>query len=273
MVTGVDSVRLGFLYPGYAAEDDYPDLVRRLPMPAVAEVVHTSVGELGDLHTVEALHAMGEHERLADGAAVLRGKGVAAAMWACTSGSFVYGWDGAQEQVTVLRKQSGTPASSTSFAFVHAARFLRIRRVAVAATYPEPVAERFAGFLRAGGIEVVGLTPNDVMTATEAGEMTDDATVRMVAAGDRPGAEAVLVPDTALRTARVLPRLAREVGKPVLTANQVTVWEAARLAGLAGAWADAGRSDAGPSDADLSDAGQFDAGQFLAGGMLPERLG
>lgn len=246
MTSGPDSVRLGFLYPGYAAEDDYPRLAGRLSTPAVAEVVHTSVGELGDLHTVEALLAMGEHERLAEGAAALRSRGVAAAMWACTSGSFVYGWDGAREQVQTLREHAGVPASSTSFAFVHAAQSLGIRRVAVAATYPAPVAERFAAFLGAGGIEVAGLTPNDVMTATEAGEMSDEATVRMVAAGDRPDAEAVFVPDTALRTASVLPGLARELGKPVLTANQVTVWEAARLAGLG------------------------DASQFLTSGRLPE---
>lgn len=239
MATGVGSARLGFLYPGYAAEDDYPDLVRRLSTPVIAEVVHTSVGELGDLHTVEALHAMGEHERLAEGAAVLRSRGVAAAMWACTSGSFVYGWDGAGEQVAMLREQTGVPASSTSFAFVHAVRSLGIQRVAVAATYPEPVAERFTDFLGAAGIEVVGVTPNDVMTASEAGEMSGDATVRMIVSGDRPGAEAVLVPDTALRTAGVLPRLARELDKPVLTANQVTVWEAARLAGLIDAATDA----------------------------------
>jgi maleate cis-trans isomerase len=255
MATGVDSARLGFLYPGYAAEDDYPDLVRRLRAPAVAEVVHTSVGEHGDLHTVEALHAMGEEQRLAEGAAVLRSRRVAAAMWACTSGSFVYGWDGAGKQVAMLEEQAGVPASSTSFAFVHAAQSLGIRRVAIAATYPAPVAERFVGFLAAAGIETVGLTPNDVMTATEAGEMSDDATVRMIAAGDRPGAHAVLVPDTALRTARVLPRLARELGKPVLTANQVTVWEAARLAGLDGAQVDA------------------DAGRFLVGDMPPQGSG
>ena len=241
MMTGVDSVRLGFLYPGHAAEGDYPDMVRGLSVPAVAEVVHTSVGELGDLHTVEALHAMGERERLAEGAAELRGRGVDAVMWACTSGSFVYGWDGAEQQVAALRQQAGVPASSTSFAFVYAARSLGIRRVAIAATYPAPVAERFAEFLGAAGIEVTGLTPNDVMTATEAGEMSEDATARMIAAGDRPDAEAVFVPDTALPTARVLPRLAREAGKPVLTANQVTVWEAMRIAGLAGSWADATR--------------------------------
>jgi maleate cis-trans isomerase len=252
MASAVDPIRLGFLYPGHAAEGDYPDLVRRLPSPTVAEVFHTSVGALGDQHTVEAMHAMGEDERLADGAAVLRDRGVAAAMWACTSGSFVYGWDGAQAQVATLREHAGVPASSTSFAFVHAARTLGIRRVAVAATYPEALARRFVSFLRAGGIEVLGLAPASIMTATEAGQLTDEETVAMIAAGDQPGAEAVLVPDTALRTAGVLPRVAKEIGKPVLTANQVTVWEAARLARL---------------DGDGDDSGHLLT--FLTGGTLP----
>lgn len=233
-MTGADLVRLGFLYPGYAAEDDFPELVRRLPVPASAEVVHTTMGELGDLHTVESLQAMGEHERLAQGAAVLRSRGVAAVMWACTSGSFTYGWDGAASQAAALQEQAGVPASSTSLAFIHAAQALGIRRVAVAATYPAPVAERFTAFLAAGGIEVLSMTPAHIMTASEAGRLSDDATLAMIATANRPDAEAVLVPDTALHTARILPQLMRAVGKRVLTANQVTVWEAARLAGLAG---------------------------------------
>ncbi|GGT14038.1 hypothetical protein GCM10010254_38270 [Streptomyces chromofuscus] len=40
----------------------------------------------------------------------------------------------------------------------------------------------------------------------------------------------VLLPDTALHTAAHIPALEKELGKPVLTANQVTVWEALRLA-------------------------------------------
>ncbi len=50
--------------------------------------------------------------------------GAEAVVWACTSGSFVYGWEGAQGQVRALARSAGLPASSTSFAFVHAAQEL-----------------------------------------------------------------------------------------------------------------------------------------------------
>ena len=42
--------------------------------------------------------------------------------------------------------------------------------------------------------------------------------------------EAVLIPDTALHTVDFLPELEAAAGKTVLTANQVTMWEALRLA-------------------------------------------
>ncbi len=47
--------------------------------------------------------------------------------------------------------------------------------------------------------------------------------------GDHTDADAVLLPDTALHTAAHLTALETELAKPVLTANQVTVWEALRL--------------------------------------------
>ena len=53
----------------------------------------------------------------------------------------------------------------------------------------------------------------------------------MVAGADRTGAEAVLVPDTAMHSLAWLPDLEAAAGMPVLTANQVTVFEGLRLAG------------------------------------------
>lgn len=233
-------VRLGFLYPGRAAEDEYPRLAAMLSRPVQVEVAHTSLGDLGDAHTVEALRAMGEDSRLAAGAAELKQRGVDAVVWACTSGSFVYGWEGAHRQVDDLQVSSGVPASSATLAFIRAAADLGVRRVAVAATYPADVASCFAAFLAAAGIEVVGLSCSGLMTATEAGCLGPDGVLPMVAAADRADAEAVLVPDTALHTIELIPSLEAEVGKPVLTANQVSMWEALRLAGVR-AQATAGR--------------------------------
>jgi maleate cis-trans isomerase len=219
---------VGLLYPGYAAEDDYP-LAEKLLGPDVAlPVVHTSVGE--DAHRVDALLDLGGPDRLAEGARRLRPLGVDSVVWACTSGSFVFGWRGAGDQVDALRRALGVPASSTSFAFVNAARALGVARVAVAATYPEDVTSHFVEFLGRGGVEVVRLSSQGIPTALEAGALGRRDVLGLATGNDHPDAGAVLLPDTALHTVAWLEELEQRLGKPVLTANQVSVWEGLRLA-------------------------------------------
>ena len=224
-------LRLGFLYPGHAAEDDLPWLVAALfgDGSVVADVVHTSMDE--DAHDVDVLLDLGSARRLNEGADTLRARGADVALWACTSGSFVFGWDGAQRQAADLEARFGGPASSTSLAFVAALRALGLGRVAIAATYPAPVTACLVDLLGDAGFDVLGAGSEGIVTAAEVGTLDADALVAFVRAGDRPDAEVVLVPDTALHTARSLETLEEAVGKPVLTANQVTVWEALRLAG------------------------------------------
>ncbi|MFF3659054.1 maleate cis-trans isomerase family protein [Streptomyces olivochromogenes] len=219
---------LGFLYPGHSAEDDYPRIEQLLGSDVRLQLVHTDIGE--DAHRVDALREMGSAARLSAGVEELRLSGAEAVVWACTSGSFVYGWEGAHEQVRALARAAGLPASSTSFAFAHAAREVGARRVAIAATYPQDVADLFAAFLREAGVEVVSTRASGIITAAEVGTWGEAEVLELARAGDHPDADAVLLPDTALHTAAHLSALEKDLSKPVLTANQVTVWEALRLA-------------------------------------------
>ncbi|WP_415936173.1 decarboxylase [Streptomyces sp. 039-1] len=218
---------LGFLYPGHAAEDDYPRMEQLLGSDVRLAVVHTDIGE--DAHRVDALLEMGSAERLEAGVEELRLSGAEAVVWACTSGSFVRGWQGAHEQVRGLARSAGLPASSTSFAFAHAVQEIGATRVAIGATYPEDVAALFAAFLKEAGTEVVAVSASGVVTAAEVGTWEYDQVLALARDVDRPDAEAVLLPDTALHTVAHIPDLEKELGKPVLTANQVSVREALRL--------------------------------------------
>lgn len=223
---------IGFIYPDHAAEDDYPvaeellngqDYQLRL---AVEHIYGT------DLHAVAELLDLGSPKRLADGAQLLAKHEPTAVIWACTSGSFVYGPEGAAEQVRGLAEAAGTPASSTSFAFTNAANALGVRRVAVAASYPDDVAALFEEFLAHHGLVVVSLSSAGIDTAAEVGRLAPEQVVELAVANDRPDADALLIPDTAMRTIGLIDDIEQRIGKPVLTANQVTVWEALRIAGL-----------------------------------------
>jgi maleate cis-trans isomerase len=230
---------IGFLYPGYSAEDDYPTaqrLLRGTPGasdpsgPPELRLVHTEMRE--DAHRVDALLDIGADDVLAAGVRDLSTSSPCdSVIWACTSGSFVFGWDGAAAQVAALREVAGAPASSTSFAFTDAAARLGVSRVAVAATYPDDVAERFVTFLATAGVSVVRLSTLGIVTAAEVGTLGRERVLEVAAAGNHPDAQAVLLPDTALHTMAWLDELEQRLGKPVLTANQVSIWQGLRLAG------------------------------------------
>ncbi|MBO0839452.1 MAG: aspartate/glutamate racemase family protein [Sciscionella sp.] len=231
---------VGFLYPGHAAEDDYPRM-RRALLPSLADLelaVEHTYGE--DLHAIDELLDLGSERRLADGAARLRAKRPAAVVWACTSGSFVYGWAGAREQADKLAVAAGVPASSTSFAFVDAAHALGVRRVAVVASYPDEVAGKFVEFLTSAGVDVIAMSSQGIDTAAEVGRLTDDDVLALAKANDNADADALLIPDTAMHTIATIDAIESAIGKPVLTANQVTVWHGLRLAGLSARSAEVG---------------------------------
>ncbi|AXB44974.1 aspartate/glutamate racemase family protein [Amycolatopsis albispora] len=226
---------IGFIYPDHAAEDDYPLAERLLGQRFPVEHIYGT-----DLHAVPELLDLGSPERLKEGAGLLAKHEPDAVVWACTSGSFVYGWEGARKQADQLAEVAGVPSTSTSFAFVEAAKALGVRKVAVAASYPDDVARLFVEFLGAGGVEVLSMSSAGIDTAAEVGELSPEAVVELAVAHDHPEADAVLVPDTAMRTLGVLGAIEDRLGKPVLTANQVTIWEGLRQAGAPVASAELG---------------------------------
>lgn len=189
---------VGFLYPGHFAEDDFPRM--EILLDAVRLVVNrTEVDD--DAYRIDALIRTGAPEHLAAGVEELQRAGVEAVVWASGAGSFLYGWEGAHEQTAALARAAGVPASSTSFGFAHAVRELGADRVAVASTYPERITALFAEFLHAAGLGVAVTRAAGLESAAEAAAWDLDRVKELAVAADRPEADVVLLPDTALHTA------------------------------------------------------------------------
>lgn len=221
-------ITIGLLYPGFSAEDDFTaaeKIIDDLRLP----LAHTAMAS--DAHRPEELRAWGRASVLAEGAAELETYDPDAILWACTSGSFVFGWHGAQQQADELAARCRRPASSTSLAFAQAASALGLSKIAVAASYPDDVARLFVRFLAEAGSEVISFGVSDILYASDVGKLGRDEVIGMVRAADVPDADGVLIPDTAMHTLGIVDDLEESIGKPVLTANQVTVWEGLRLLG------------------------------------------
>nr|WP_202525449.1 decarboxylase [Streptomyces sp. SID4926] len=217
-----DVTALGFLYPGHAAEDDYPRIEQTLASDIRLPLVHVPArgGEAGWPGEVLAGEAAEE----------LRLSGAEAVVWASTLGSASGGPDEAVRQADRLAKDAGAPASGTAAAFVNAARELGMTRVSLATPYDEAQTETLAGYLRAAGFDVVRAVAGGPASPAEAAGWDAEAQAKLVREAAEPGPDGVLLACTALRTAAHIPQLEVAAGRPVLTANQVSVWEALRLA-------------------------------------------
>ena len=230
--------RFGYLYPGYAGEDDYPLMAGSVDPAVENRVFHTEVPV--DAHRPDALRRVGALELLLEPMEDVLAFGPDALSWACTSGSFIFGPEGAKRQVDEIEQAYDIPSSSTSLAFLRALDHLGIARVAVRATYPEDVACLFGDFVEAAGVSVQSVECLHIITGVEVGTLQPDRIIDFVAASTPPDVDAVLVPDTAMATAAFLDDLEEAAGTVVLTANQVTMWDLLQIAGWEGAYSGGG---------------------------------
>jgi maleate isomerase len=148
-----------------------------------------------------------------------------AVLYLCTSGSFVRGVAGELRMREVMVEAGAPVAVTTSGALGH----LAVRDVAVASPYLPTLRRLLDAFLRAAGFRVVthyGLDLDQHIWQVSDGVIRD-----LVRAADRASAEAVFVACTNLPTYDLIAELEAELGKPVLTANQVSLWAALRSTG------------------------------------------
>jgi maleate isomerase len=122
-------------------------------------------------------------------------------------------------------REAGAPAAvTTSGALLEALDVLGVKQIAVATPYIADVTTRLHDFLAEAGIETVssahlGLQGN-------IWKVPYHTTAQLIRAADSRDADAVFVSCTNLATYDLIAPLEQELGKPLLTANQVTMWAA-----------------------------------------------
>lgn len=226
----MDIVKLGFLYPLGGAEYEYYHFQEHLDHRVRTYLTGVRIFGEGSDHDPEHLQRTGALDNLTRAAIGLKPLSPDAALWACTSGSFIDGRAHAERQAAAIAATLGCPASSTSLAFVHAARHLGLQRLAVLATYPEPAAHAFANFLSEFDFAVGPITWLDAPAGPDAAEFGVKKVMSTLAAMNLSGADGVLIPDTAMPSFELVRRAEAAFGLPVLAANQVSIWEGLRLA-------------------------------------------
>lgn len=172
--------------------------------------------------TVEMAEVVGDERAIEQCTRDLVTAGPVTYAYACTSGSFVNGMEGERRLVETIRSVGGGEAVTTSGALLAALWRLGARRVATATPYDAHVTERLTTFLKEADIEVVSSA--HLGLSGRIWTVPYDETIQLVRDADSDDAEAIFVSCTNLATYDVIVPLEAELGKPVITANQVTMW-------------------------------------------------
>jgi maleate isomerase len=126
--------------------------------------------------------------------------------------------------VSAMTEAGAPTAVTTSGALLAALRRFGAGRVATVTPYIAELTTGLTTFLAEAGVEVVAATgmglTSDIWTVPY------DVTAQAVRDTDTADAQAVFISCTNLPTYDVIATLEKELGKPVLTANQVTMWAA-----------------------------------------------
>ena len=145
--------------------------------------------------------------------------------------SFLKGLGYDREMAQKIEAASGKRATTTSTALIEALKHLGVSRVVLGAAYDDKVNAIAKSFLEANGFNVLaahglGLVDNLVVGRLDASSAYD-----LACKIDRPDAEAIVLACTNWKTMDVIERLERELGKPVLSTTQVSIWAALRAIG------------------------------------------
>jgi maleate isomerase len=149
--------------------------------------------------------------------------------YACTSGSFIGGLSGETALVSAMIRAGAPAAVTTSGALLAALRHLDVPRIATVTPYTADLTAALSSYLAEAGVEVVATAGlgliSDIWTVPY------DVTAGLVRDTDTAQAQAVFISCTNLPTYDAIAPLEAELGKPVLTANQVTMWSALTVIG------------------------------------------
>ena len=155
--------------------------------------------------------------------------------YACTGGSVLKGIGYDQELIAGMKAASGVAAVTTASAVVDALNWMGIKKISIATPYGDDENRRIQVFLRDSGFTVLNIQGDPSTSNKDVSETSEEASdsVRTFAASVcQMEAEALFCACTAWQSLEIVEELEYQLSKPVLTANQVTMWSALRKIGL-----------------------------------------
>lgn len=199
----------------------------RVPLGAMAPG-----GAMDPTIALEPARAFADPPHVDAAAELLAAAPLHAIAYGFTSSSYVRGAaDDAALKARLEARTRGIPVVITCASAVAALRALGARRLALIDPpwFPAELTALGAGYFRGCGVEVVHAAPAGLPSGQYL--VHPGALYEWARAHVPPGAEAVFIGGNGFRAVGAIRALEEDLGRPVLTANQVSFWHALRLSG------------------------------------------
>jgi maleate isomerase len=222
-----DQVGIGVVIPYDFALDR--ELWRWVPAQVSLHLTRTPYQDI-PVSVAQAV-AVGDRETVARCTRDLLTVEPAAVAYGCTSGSFIGGLAGEAALVAGMVEAGAPMAVTTSGGVIAAAHALGLKNLAVVTPYDESVGAKLRAYLNEAGVEVAA--QNDIGLTGRIWTVPYEVTADLARRTAQGGGDAVFLSCTNLLTYDLIASLEQELGVPVITANQVTMWAVLAAAGVA----------------------------------------
>jgi len=216
--------RIGLLVPSSNTTVE-AEFYRALPPSVTLHTARLYLTEITPEAILDMVRDMEQQARL------LASADVDVIVLGATAPSFLKGLGYDRELALKIEKATGKRATTTSTALLEALARLGVKRVALASAYDDKVAAIARSFLEANGFTVVAAQGLGLVDNLAVGRLSSDTACELGRKVDRPDAEAIVLACTNWKTMDVIERLERELGKPVVSTTQASIWAALRIIG------------------------------------------
>jgi maleate isomerase len=219
-----DFRRIGLLVPSSNSVQE-PDFWRALPDGVTLHVARMKLSNVEAASTLRVVQEIEtESQKLADA-------DVDVIVLAATAPSSRNGIGYDRELIGRISAASGKPATTASTALIEALRALAVKQIVLGAPWTEAVNRAVVKFIAANGLDVLAHEGLGLVRNLEIGLLDPQTAYDVGRRVDRPGADAVMLACGNWNTLGIIERLERDLGKPVLTTNQVSLWHALKILG------------------------------------------
>ena len=157
---------------------------------------------------------------------------VAGILYGCTSGSLIkgVGWD--LEIIRRIEEKTGIPTTTTSTAVIGAFKELKVSSAAVATPYVDSVNRIEKDFFEAHGVNVVNIEGLGYTKGEELHKESPESAYAFAKKVDRKEADCLFISCTDFAAVEAINFLERDLGKPVMSSNTVSLWAMLKKMGI-----------------------------------------